>query len=421
MTTKSELLELIANGENSGVEFKRDDIRPEHLAKEVVALANLQGGKIILGVEDDGTITGIHREELQLWVMDTVFGHYVHPMIIPFYEEVQVDEDRRVAVISLTQGTSKPYVVRHSGREEIYVRFGSVSRRASRELQARLFASGGMLRAEMLPVSGSGLVHLCKERLTDYLIAVVRDPEPPGSDEAWEKRLCDLGFMVERADSPPVCTVAGLLLFGYSPRKLFTQAGIRWMAFDDADKSYQALDDRVIDGPLVALWRENNGDREFVENGLIEDFIEIARPFLSEEKGPRGETMRRERYWHYPLDALREAVVNALAHRDWTRCEEVEISRYSNRLEIISPGALHNSMTVGKMIAGQRSPRNSLVVEVLRDYGYVDARGMGVRNKIIPLVRKSSGSDPDFQATEDYLRLVIPKRQPGGTDQDAFI
>ena len=62
---KSELLEIIANGESSGVEFKRDDIRPEQLAKEVVAMANFQGGCVLLGVEDDGTISGIHRQNLK--------------------------------------------------------------------------------------------------------------------------------------------------------------------------------------------------------------------------------------------------------------------------------------------------------------------------------------------------------------------
>ncbi|EHK3488097.1 ATP-binding protein [Escherichia coli] len=62
---KSELLEIIANGESSGVEFKRDDIRPEQLAKEVVAMANFQAGSVLLGVEDDGTITGIQRQNLE--------------------------------------------------------------------------------------------------------------------------------------------------------------------------------------------------------------------------------------------------------------------------------------------------------------------------------------------------------------------
>ena len=140
--TKSELLELIANGENSGVEFKRDDLRPEQMAKEVVALANFQGGRILLGVDDDGTITGIQRDDLERWVMDTVFGRTVHPMILPFYEEVQVDDQHRVAVITISQGVTKPYVVRHHGREDIYIRIGSTSQLASREQQARLYAIG---------------------------------------------------------------------------------------------------------------------------------------------------------------------------------------------------------------------------------------------------------------------------------------
>ena len=59
---KSELLEIIANGENSAVEFKRDDLRPEQLAKEIVAMANLRGGRVLLGVEDDGTPTGLHPD-----------------------------------------------------------------------------------------------------------------------------------------------------------------------------------------------------------------------------------------------------------------------------------------------------------------------------------------------------------------------
>ncbi len=77
----------------------------------------------------------------------------------------------------------------------------------------------------------------------------------------------------------------------------------------------------------------------------------------------------------YPLNALREWVINACAHRDWTRFVDIEIGVYANRLEIISPGALQNSMTIEKMKAGQRSPRNPIIVEILRDYGYVDARG----------------------------------------------
>ena len=182
---KSEVLEIISNGENSGVEFKRDDCRPEQLAREVVALTNLRGGRILLGVEDDGAISGIRRENLEEWVMDTVLGRKVHPLILPFYEVVMMDDAKRVAVIGFTQGASKPYVLRHNGREEIYVRVGSVSRRATREQQARLFAAGGMLHTEMLPVSGASVDALDLERLRDYLGNVLSDPEVPSASEEW--------------------------------------------------------------------------------------------------------------------------------------------------------------------------------------------------------------------------------------------
>ncbi|MCI0556771.1 MAG: ATP-binding protein, partial [Anaerolineae bacterium] len=139
---KAELFEIIANGENSGVEFKRDDIRPEQLAKEIVALANFQGGRVLLGVEDDGTIAGIQRDNLEEWVMN-VIQDKVHPLILPFYEEIKIDEDSTVAVISLPQGISKPYVVRDGGAEKVYIRVGSTSRLATREQQMRLFELGG--------------------------------------------------------------------------------------------------------------------------------------------------------------------------------------------------------------------------------------------------------------------------------------
>ena len=410
--TKDELLQLIAAGENSGVEFKRDDLRPEQLAKEVAALANFQGGHVLIGVADDCTVTGVQREDLERWVMDAVFGQAVHPMLLPFYEEIQVADGLRVAVVTVTQGVTKPYVVRHRGREDIYVRVGSTSQRASREQQARLFAAGGLIHTEMLPVSGSGLPDLSLERLAEYLTTIVGEQEAPDSEEAWHERLCALGFMAEREDGPPACTIAGLVLFGYRPRRLLRHAGVRWMCFKGDQKAYEALDDQVLEGPLVDLWRRLSGGRERVEKGLIERLTDAMRPFVSEETGLIEGTMRRERRWHYPPEALREGIVNALTHRDWTRYEEIEVVRYSDRVEILSPGAMQNGMTIEKMIAGQRVPRNLLISEVLRDYSYADARGMGVRNKIIPLMRMHNGLDPEFQATEDYLRLTL-RRGPG--------
>ena len=410
---KSELLEIIANGENSGVEFKRDDVRPEQIAKEVVAMANLKGGLLLLGVEDDGSITGTQRDNLEEWIMGGVFAAKVHPMMLPFYEEVNIEKGCRVAVISFPQGTSKPYVVRHNGREDVYIRVGTTSRLASREQQARLFESGGILHAELLPVAGSSYTSLNKERLEDYLTNLINDPDVPTDESSWIQRLVGLGYMVEGAGDKVVCTIAGLVLFGHSPRKYLRQAGIRIIVFDGENRQYKALLDDVLDSPMLGLWRlDDSGQRQLAnaDLGIIERFIDKIEPFISEESAEIDEGFRREKAWHYPREAVRELVINALVHRDWTRSVDIEISVYSNRLEVISPGALQNSMTIEKMLAGQRSPRNPLIVEVLRDYGYVDARGMGVRTKIMPLMRSINQTEPEFELTDDYLKTTLYRK-----------
>ena len=404
---KSDLLQLIANGENSGVEFKRDDLRPEQLAREIVALANLKGGKVLLGVEDDGSISGIQRNDLEHWVMDTVFGRYVHPMILPYFEVVTLDDGQRVAVITLTEGNAKPYAVRHNDREEVYVRVGSTSRRATREQLARLFESGGMLHAELLPVSGTALSDLDRARLEDYLLRVVGDAAVPADPVAWHGRLLGLGFMVARDEGEPVCSIAGLVLFGHSPRQKMRYAGVRWMSFEGTEMSYQAQDDSVIDGPLVALWTSDHGQPS-VDDGLIERLSSRMRPFVEVQSDALQDGLRRHTGLRFAAEAVREAMVNALVHRDWTRPLEVEIVNYADRLEVTSPGALQNSMTIEKMLAGQRSARNPIIMEVMRDYGYVEQRGMGVRRKIVPLTRDFTGRDAQFEATEDFVRVTLP-------------
>ncbi len=403
---KTELLEIIANGENSGVEFKRDDIRPEQLAKEIVALVNFQGGQIILGVEDDGTISGLNRTNAEEWVMNVVRDK-IHPQILPFYEEIKIDEGVFVAIITFPLGISKPYVLRDRGEEKVFIRIGSTSQLATREQQMRLFELGGMLHTEVLPVARTHSDCLDKARLENYLRDIMHDPDIPKTDDDWEIRLAGLGFLNEVNG---LCTVAGLLLFGKNPRQYLKQSGLRVFVFDGKDKEYKAKLDLIMGAPLVGRWDVTESGKQLIDNGLIENFIEQVKPFITQEASEIDEDFRRELEWFYPTDAVREVLINALAHRDWTRFVDIEVGIYSDRLEVISPGALQNSMTVNKMVLGQRSPRNPIIMEVLRDYGYVDARGMGVRTKIIPLMKKFNHCEPVFELTDDYLKTILYRK-----------
>lgn len=403
---KTELLEMIANGENSGVEFKRDDVKPEQLARECVAFANGRGGRVLLGVEDGGSLSGLTRPNCEEWVMDTVFQRYVHPILIPFYEEIVLDDGKKVGIVTVSQGSSKPYVLRNNNREEVYIRVGSTTQRASREQQARLFATGGLLHVETLPVSGTRFDDLDERRLRQYFSEVAGYGEVPDSQTDWEAALLNLDLMTQTEVAGTVCTIAGILLFGNAPRRNFPYAGLRVFVFPGEDKDYNALRDETVSEPLSRLWKTNDKSK-ILEEGLVSRGVGIIQDHISEETlGPGG---TRERIWAYPPEAIRELLVNALVHRDYTRQVDIEVGVYSNRLEIISPGALPNGLTLEKMKSGQRIQRNPILVEILRDYGLTESRGMGIRRKVIPLMKAQNGREPDFEITEDYVKVTLFK------------
>lgn len=143
--TRAELLELIRNGENSGVEFKRDQVHPDSLAKEVAALLNLEGGRILLGVDDDGTVSGLARDVpgAEQWVMNACRDQ-LRPAIIPYWETVPWDESRAVGVVTLPANSpDKPYKAKRGAAWVTFVRVGSTSREATREEEARLYQASG--------------------------------------------------------------------------------------------------------------------------------------------------------------------------------------------------------------------------------------------------------------------------------------
>ncbi len=409
--TKKELSEIITNGENSGVEFKRDDIPPEKIARECVAFANLKGGMILLGVEDDGTITGIKRPNCEEWVMDAVFGSYIHPRIIPFYEEVVIDKNRRIAIIRISTGTAKPYVLRHKQREDIYIRIGSTSQLASREQQLRLLQSGGLVHIEMLPVSGTSINDLDLRKFEYYLERIIEDDMIPKSSRQWQERLKSLDLIVDTDFAGNVGSIAGILLFSKKPGQFLPNSGFRVTVYPGLDKDYNTVSDEYIDSSFVELRRpvDQKGSRyEIQEPDFFSMVLNFLKAFITHERLDES-NIRRKRYWDYPPEVIRELIVNACIHRDWTNANINRIEVYSDRMEITSFGGLPNTLTLEKIKAGQQYPRNPILTRFSRDYGYMDDRGMGIRRKVIPLMIERNKEEPIFEITEDYFRVILKK------------
>ncbi|MCP4690386.1 MAG: transcriptional regulator, partial [Desulfobacterales bacterium] len=208
-----------------------------------------------------------------------------------------------------------------------------------------------------------------------------------------------------RDGAEPLCTIAGLVLFGRRPRRFLQQAGLEWVVFPGIEKDYDARDRATLDGPLVGLWDEIG---EQIEDGLLDKLMSKVRQHASRE-GLGSNGLTRVVQWDFAREAVREAVINALAHRDWTRPTDVEIALYSDRMEIVSPGALPNNVTVERMKQGLRIPRNPILIQILKDYGYVEHMGMGVRNKIIAGMKLHNGTDPEFIADEIQLLVRLFK------------
>ena len=394
---------IIAAGENAKTEFKRDDrnLRPEHLAREIVAFANMNGGVIVLGVEDDGAVSGVTRNNLQAWLMDTVIGRYVDPQIVPDYDEFVLN-GKQIAIVTVPAGSAKPYAVRQQERTDYYIRLGDTVQRAGREQMARLFQSGGLVSVEKMPVHGSSIADLDMRRLEDYFLNVLGDDAVAD----WQRTLLNRELLIADEWRAEVCncSYAGIVLFAREPRRRMPQAGIRLLVFPGTDMDYDANLDEVLDIPFVGL--KERREREFIEQSLPNRVLSYLQPHISKE---RLEGMQRRRHWDYPTEVIRELLVNAFAHRDWTRPTDVQLTVFADRLEVESPGSLPNGVTIEKAKEGLRVPRNPNIVNILRDYDFIEHRGMGIRRKVIPLTRSHNRTEPEFEATEDYFKVTLRK------------
>lgn len=407
--TKTELLELIENGETSGVELKRDDVRPEKLAREMAALLNLEGGHILLGVEDDLVVTGLVRppKEAEEWLMNVARDH-VRPAIIPYWEAIEIEAGKVVGVVTLpADGPDKPYKAKRGPAWMTVVRTGTTTREATDAEEERLYQQSGRLRYDIKPVPGTTRERDLDQRRLENYFQDIRGQDYPGVDDqdGWERLLLNTDLAVERGGRA-IPTVGAMLMFGRTPNRYLPHAGVTAVCYPGEEKEYDAKERALIRGPVVAL-RKQRG--EVVETGVIERTIEFVRRNTRAKAWLEDGARRRER-WDYPDEAVREAVVNAIAHRDYTiTVTDVELSIYNNRLEVISPGRLPNTVTVDKMRAGYRASRNELVKEVLRDYAYIEATGLGVPRKIVRGMHEHNGTEPDLVEEEDRVIVRLLK------------
>lgn len=398
--TKTELQEMILNGENSVVEFKNDAVETHRVARELVSFLNSFGGTLLLGVEDDHSISGVSRAEIGEWVTN-LCRDKIRPEIIPRIEIIRdVEPGKHVAAVSVEPG----YTVHcrwHNNSRDYFIRANDQTREPSTEELERLFQRRGNLRAELRPINSADIESFDLQRIGDYFSRIRGQHAPELRDhDKWEQLLKNTELMTEGQDGA-VGTLAGVVLFSRSPERYLPHHGIDAAAYPSTEKDYNAKERISLNSPMTAMIGDSN------LSGIVESAMDFSRRHLLASEELQNNT-RREAQHFLPLEAVREMVVNALVHRDYLlTATNIELSIYSDRMEIVSPGRPTNGITPERMRIGCRAARNQLIKDTMRDYGYMEHMGMGIPRKMFAAMREANLPEPEIMINDESTTVCL--------------
>lgn len=347
-----EIMQSLAQGEDSRNQFKKNINNADSLASEMVAFSNGQGGFIFVGVDDDGSISGLTPEDIHRLnqMISGVASQHVVPAINPTTQNATINE-KLVLVIEIPKGINKPYQDKNG---VFWVKSGADKRKAtSREEIQRLFQASGMVHADVIPANG----------------LTISDLDMPYFREFFQKRygesLDDQTLPLDQTITNlnlgmgELLNMTGALLFSQSPSTRLPSFIVKAGAFPGnsiASESY--IDSRDITGKLSDIFQKTIG------------FI------LSNIKQVQGEqTVNSSGEPEIPRIVLEELVANALVHRDYFISAPIRVFVFLDRVEIISPGHLPNNLTVANIKAGNSNTRNPVLASFA--YQIIPYRGFG--------------------------------------------
>lgn len=334
----SELLEIVARGEDSLHQFKEDATNALSLGGELVALANSAGGQIFLGVADDGTIRGHNAVAVKRLneLIANAATNCVRPPINPLSENVPVATGV-VIVVTIPDGLNKPYMD-NSGA--IWVKSGSDKRRVtSREEMQRMFQSAQLVHGDEIPISGTSVADID----LDYFHRFFRARFEQELDEQSLSLSQVLSNM--RVLKDDTLTVSGALLFAKEPEVFLPVFHVKAVCYPGNDiHATNYLDSANVLGRIETQFEDTLG---FLLRNL-------RREQMGQGINSIGEV-------EIPKIVLEELLANALIHRDYFVSAPIRIFVFDDRIEIISPGHLPNNLTVANIRSGNSNIRNPIL------------------------------------------------------------
>jgi len=360
--TPADLKILIQEGEGTTLEFKENF--SASLVREMVALANTIGGKILLGVRDDGTLVGVNdSNNLRTRIQD--IARNCDPPV-----KVLVEPVGGVLVVHVRESDAKPVQC----SDGFFWRQGSVTQKLSRDEIRDFFRSEGAIRFDLSPCPKFRYPQDFDRAKYNAWLRLSGITGRPSTEDV----LLNIEA-AERAGVRLLFRNAGVLFFAKNVRHFFNQAYITCLLAKGSDKVH-ILDCKDFDGGIVAD---------------IEDALRFIE--RNTRTAYRIERLKRENIPEYPMKALREAIINAVMHRDWfIEGANVFVEIYTDRIEVVSPGGLPKGMTLADL--GTKSVRrNALIADLLHRIGFIEKAGTGIK-RIRNEAREGGYPEPVWEA-----------------------
>ena len=380
--------------ESSTLEFKRDFPKNDQIIKTMIGFCNQNGGQLIIGVNDQGKVVGISDKKIEqiLSSLDKAIYEATSPPIIP-QVFVKRFSKKAVIIIQVSSGMNKPYFRKKEGMSKgTYIRLGQNTLRATREILEELQWQSRNIDFEIMPIYQASQDDLDEEKIRDFLKNRKNKGKTLLTDRVYESYN-----LVTKEQGRKYPTVAGIILFGFNPQKYLSEAMIICSHFQGTS-GRKALATVDCEGTLI----------EQFDQAYTFLMQRLYRSFSIKGK-------QRKEVLEIPEVAIREALLNAIVHRNYHIKAPIKVAIFENRVEIFSPGQFPGPISVDNLQTGVAYLRNPGICKVLREVGYVEKLGTGFI-EIFESYRLRKLSPPVVIEGENFIKCILPRKEMVGEE-----
>jgi len=373
--------EKIKQPENRKLEFKQALPPKKNWLKTIVAFANGAGGELIIGVSDqERNIHDIQDPLLIEEKISSMIYDSIYPILSP-YISIQNIDGKTILIIQILPGSAKPYFIKSLGIENgVFIRIGSSNRKATPEIIEQLRRQAIGISYE-LETDISKNENCLDKKCLDYFFDTIH--------QSYDKEILSKWKILGKNNGDYFPTMTGIILFGKADLDDYDHYSVRLTRFQ-GNTLTNISETKEYAIPLI----------DKTEN-ICKDIIR----FLKKESQLEG--IRRIEQTIIPLFAIREVVINALAHRDYSiHGSTIKINIFDNRLEIISPGILSGNIDIADIGTGISECRNRAIVRIFRKLNLMEELGTGIA-RIFALFREKNLQKPVFYEQGQYFKAIL--------------